>query len=245
MAGGFLMEADPNNPSFLYSPSIAQKYPKFHTMRMNTLYLQALLTTFFLLPTLAHSQQTPRFKAGIIAGVTASQIDGDESAGYHKIGLQAGLKGITILKPKQQASVEILYTQRGCRNEPKTYPFYTTTLNFIEVPVQWHYSDWLVEGADEADNFYRVQFNIGASWSYLMGYKDKYEDGFGIAAALPDLNKNNFFGMVGATFYATPHIGFTFRWQRAFNNIYKPGNGGNYASSLNEHSLTFQTMFVF
>ncbi|HRI62162.1 MAG TPA: outer membrane beta-barrel protein [Saprospiraceae bacterium] len=214
-------------------------------MRINTYYLTVLPAAFFLLPMTAQSQQTQRFKAGIIAGVTASQIDGDESAGYHKIGLQAGLKGIAILKPKQQASVEILYTQRGCRNEPETYPLYNTTLNYIEVPLQWHYSDWLVEAGDEADNFYRVQFNVGASWSYLLGYKDKYEDGFGIAAALPDLNKNSFCGMLGISFYATKNIGFTFRWQRAFNNLYTPKDGTNYASSLNEHSLTFQTMFVF
>ncbi len=214
-------------------------------MRINTYLFAALLAATFLQPWIVQSQQSQRFKAGIIAGVTASQIDGDESAGYHKVGLQAGLKGIAILKPKQQASIEILYTQRGCRSEPQTYPLYNTTLNYIEVPLQWHYSDWLAEAGDEADNFYRIQFNVGASWAYLLGYKDKYEDGFGIAAALPDLNKNSFCGMLGVSFYATRNIGFTFRWQRAFNNLYNPQDGTNYASSLNEHSLTFQTMFVF
>ncbi len=214
-------------------------------MRINTYYFPVLAAAFLWLPLTAQGQQTQRFKAGIIAGVTASQIDGDESAGYHKVGLQAGLKGIAILKPKQQASVELLYTQRGCRNEPETFPYYNTTLNYIEVPLQWHYSDWLVEAADDANDFYRVQFNIGASWAYLLSYEDKYEDGYGIAAALPDLNKNSFCGMLGVSFYATKNIGFTFRWQRAFNNLYTPKDGTNYASSLNEHSLTFQTMFVF
>ncbi len=214
-------------------------------MRINTYFFAAVLTALFLQPGTVRSQQTQRFKAGIIAGVTVSQIDGDDSDGYHKVGLQTGLKGIAILKPKQQASIEILYTQRGCRNEPETYPLYNTTLNYIEVPLQWHYSDWLVEAGDDADNFYRVYFNVGASWSYLLGYKDKYEDGFGITAALPDLNKNSFCGMLGASFYATRNIGFTFRWQRAFNNLYNPQDGTNYASSLKEHSLTFQTMFVF
>ena len=214
-------------------------------MRINTHYLATLLAALFLFPPIAQSQTNQRFKAGIIVGLTASQIDGDESAGYHKVGLQSGLKGIVILKPKQQASVEILYSQRGCRNEPKTYQQFNTTLNYIEIPLQWHYSDWLSEAADDANDFYRVQFNIGLSWAYLLGYKDKYDEGYGITAALPDLNKNSFCGMVGVSFYATKNIGFTFRWQRAINNLYKPGNGGNYASSLNEHSLTFQTMFVF
>lgn len=216
-------------------------------MRIYTHYYPLLLLMLFLLPATAQGQRTQRFKAGIIAGMTASQIDGDESAGYHKVGLQAGLKGIAILKPKQQASVEILYSQRGCRSEPQTDPQYVfnTTLNYIEVPLQWHYSDWLAEGADDADDFYRVQFNIGASWGYLLSYDNKYPDNVGITPALPYLNKNSFCGMLGASLYATKNIGFTFRWQRAFNNLYTPRDGTQYASSLNEHSLTFQAMFIF
>jgi hypothetical protein len=214
-------------------------------MRIYTNLLLTLLAAVFLLPQTAQSQQTQRFKAGIIAGLTASQIDGDLSAGYHKVGWQAGLRGVVILKEKQQASVEILYTQRGCRNEPKTFPLYSTTLDYIEIPVQWHYSDWLVDFGDDADNFYRLQLSLGVSYGRLMGYNDKYEDGFGIAAALPDLNENSFSGMVGVTFYATKHIGFTARWHRAFNNLYKPGDGGNYESSLNEHFLAFQAMYLF
>ncbi len=193
----------------------------------------------------AYGQRAQRFKAGLIAGLTAAQIDGDASAGYHKVGWQAGLRGITILKPKQQASIEILYTQRGCRNEPKTYPLYSTTLDYIEVPVQWHYSDWLVEAGDEADNFYRVQFNAGLSYARLLGYKDKYNDGFGIAAALPDLNENSFSILFGVSFYASRHLGFTFRWHRALNDLYTPGDGRNFKNSLNEHFLAFQAMYLF
>jgi hypothetical protein len=214
-------------------------------MRINTNLFVALLAALFLLPHTSQSQITQRFKAGIIAGLTASQIDGDASAGYHTVGLQAGLRGITVLKEKQQASVEILYTQRGCRHQPQTFPFFSTTLNYIEVPVQWHYSDWLVEASDDANNFYRVQLNIGASYARLLSFSEKYDDGFGIAAALPDLNKNSICGMLGVTFYATRNLGFTFRWHRAINNLYTPNRGGNFESTLNEHFLAFQTMFVF
>lgn len=200
---------------------------------------------FCLLPFLTLSQQ--RFKAGIIAGVTASQIDGDVSAGYNKVGLQAGLRGVVILKEKQEASVEILFTQRGCRNEAKTPPYFKTTLNYIEVPVQWHYHDWLVEGADEADNFYRVQFNIGASYGRLLDYKDNSDGSIaGITPALPDLNRNSFCFLVGASLYASKHFGFIFRYHRAVNKLYKPGKPGtSYGLSLNEHFLAFQTVYMF
>lgn len=217
--------------------------------RKTAIHFFAVLALFVLaqafLPGRAMAQRQQRFKAGLLAGVTASQIDGDESAGYHKLGLQGGLRGVVILKPKQDASIEILYSQRGCRNEPKTYPEFAATLGFIEVPVQWHYKDWLVEGEGNDEDFYRVQFNIGASYSRLLNTEDKFKDGFGIYTALPYLNKNSYCFLVGASFFASRHVEFTFRYHRALGKLYQPGNGGNYRSALIEHYLAFQVGYMF
>lgn len=194
-------------------------------------------------PSQADAQQ--RFKAGLIAGVTAAQIDGDQSAGYHKLGLQGGLRGVTILSPKQEASIEILYSQRGSRNQPKTFPEFSTTLGFIEVPVQWHYNDWLVEGEDNEPDWYRVQFNVGLSYSRLLNTSDKYNDGYGIYSAIPYLKKNSYCFLVGASLYATRHVGFSFRYHRAINKLYKINSGGNFRSDLIEHYLAFQAVYMF
>jgi hypothetical protein len=192
------------------------------------------------------AQRQQRFKAGIIAGVTASQIDGDASAGYHKVGLQGGLRGIVMLKPKQDASIEFLFTQRGARNETKTPPFFKTTLNYIEVPVQWHYHDWAANGDPDDPDFYRVHFNVGLSYARLLDYLDDSELGGGITPALPDLNKNSYCFLIGASFYATEHVAFTFRYHRAINRLYDPTKpGSSFSNSLNEHFLAFQTMYVF
>ncbi len=194
-----------------------------------------------------HLQAQQRFKAGVIAGVTAAQIDGDVSAGYHKIGLQGGLRGIVILKEKQDASVEILFTQRGCRNQPKDFfhEQFNTTLNYIEVPVQWHYKDWLVGDDSDAPDFYRVNVNAGLMYSHLLSYKDKYPENGGIDAALPDLNKESFGWMLGASFFASRHIGFNFRMHRFFTKLYKPRPGTHYELPLREHYLAFQIIYIF
>lgn len=188
-----------------------------------------------------------RFKAGIIAGVTAAQIDGDASAGYNKVGLQGGLRGIIVLKPKQDASIELLFTQRGSRNEAKTPPYFKTTLNYVEVPVQWHYHDWPANGDPEDPDFYRIHFNAGISYARLLGNQDDSDGSIaGITPALPFLNKNSFCLLIGASFFASEHIGFSFRYHRAVNNLYKPGQpGSNFANTLREHFLAFQTMYVF
>lgn len=205
-----------------------------------------LLATLLLGPTALSAQRQQRFKAGLLAGLTASQIDGDESAGYHKLGLQAGLRGVAVLKPKQEASVEILYSQRGCRNQPKTYPIFSTTLDYIEVPLQWHYQDWLVEDGDgdATRDYYRVRFNIGVSYSRLLNYRDD-SDGGGITEALPDLNRNSYCFLVGGSIFASRHFGFTFRYHRALNKLYKPRDSGGYFQSLKEHYLAFQAVYMF
>ena len=190
-------------------------------------------------------QSAQRFKAGVIFGVTASQIDGDISAGYHKVGLQGGLRGIVSLTQKQDASIELFFTQRGCRNQPKTFPEFNVTLNYIEVPVQWHYHDWAVNDESDDPEYYRVHLNLGLSYARLLDYKDKYEL-TALSLALPELNRNSVCVLVGASFFASKHLAFTFRYHRALNRLYRPdANGGGYDRSLNEHFLAFQTMYVF
>lgn len=213
--------------------------------RLNALIVFALV---FISTLGLSAQHAPRqFGAGIVTGLTASQIDGDISAGYHKVGVQAGLRATTRMGAKQSASFEILYSQRGCRNQPNIYPLFSTTLHYIEVPIQWHYHDWASGDDEDKPDFYRVQVNGGLYYGRLMGTSDKYgEESAGITPAIPKL-KNSSFGLTaGFSYFMSRHVGFTARWQRALNLLYKPGQAGsNYSRSLNEHSLTFRFDFMF
>lgn len=207
-----------------------------------------LLLFIVLLPTGVQAQRRQkqqRFKAGLIAGVTASQIDGDASAGYHKLGLQGGLRGIAVLNDKQDMSIELLFTQRGSRNQPKTFPDFNVTLNYVEVPVQWHYHDWPANDDSDNPDYYRVHFNVGLSYARLINYKDKNQFS-AISTALPEMNSNSFCFVIGASLFVSKHLAFTFRYHRALNRLYQPdSNGGGFDRSLNEHFLAFQTMYVF
>lgn len=210
--------------------------------------LRLLFFTFCLLPVAAFAQ--PRFKAAVIAGLTASQINGDRSAGYNKLGLQAGLRGLARLKDREDVSIEFLYSQRGSQSsllKDQFDPFrFSHTINYLEIPVQWHYKDWLVEYEDDKDNFYRVAFNIGLSYARLINYSSSGE-GSGIGAALPVLRKGDISFLLGANFMASRHLGFTFRYVRSFSRMYDPNdfNPAPYQYSLNSHCLYFQTFYLF
>jgi hypothetical protein len=209
--------------------------------------LSFLLTLFGLW---AFAQTTPqRFKAGVIASITASQIDGDLSAGYNKLGLQTGLRGIVLLKEKQEASVELLFSQRGASSallkNADDFGF-AITLNYIEIPVQWHYKDWLIEDAEKGD-YYKVSFNAGLSFARLIGTKVNNELS-AVTKVVPNLlEKNDLSFVLGANIWANHHLGFTFRYVRSFGYMYNPKKWAlpPFAQAWNGHSLNFQTVYLF
>jgi hypothetical protein len=168
------------------------------------------------------AQTSPRFGAGLITGLTASQIDGDQSAGYNKLGWQAGLRGLTRLSNRSDLSIEFLYAQRGSQsalfnNNEQFFPF-RMTLNYVEIPVQIHYKDWYVE--DDKDGFWRVSFNAGFSYARFISAKTG-KDGSALYEVVPDyLKKNDISLLLGANFFANRHLGFTFRYVRSLGLMY-------------------------
>lgn len=201
-----------------------------------------------ILPAAAQGQQ--RFRAGVIFGVTASQIDGDRSAGYNKLGLQGGLRAIARLKGRTEGSIEFLFAQRGCQSElirDEFSTFFSLTTNYLEVPVQWHFKDWLVEGDEDEPDYYRVSFNGGFSYARLLGTKVK-DDESAIRVVAPDyLKKNDFSFILGANFYANRYLCLTLRYVRSIGYMYDPRdwNPAPLNSAWNSHSLYFQTAWMF
>ncbi|MCY7328758.1 MAG: PorT family protein, partial [Saprospiraceae bacterium] len=190
--------------------------------------------------------------AGLIGGVTASQIDGDESAGYNKLGLQGGARGIVRLTKRTDASVEILYTQRGAKSrfvKDRYDPFtYSIRLDYIEIPVQWHYKDWRVDGEGRAPDWYKASFNIGLMFARYMGAGNAKGEVMGLDIVANDyLKKNDLSFVIGANLLTSPHFGFTFRYMRSLFSMYDPRdyNPAPYQNSLISHALNFQMFYLF
>ncbi|MES2702238.1 MAG: porin family protein [Bacteroidota bacterium] len=89
------------------------------------------------------------FYGGVIGGVNFSQIDGDNFAGYNKVGFNVGAIVYTKFDEHIAASLEILYSQKGSRStkwaESETPGIYVVEhrikLNYAEVPVMINYFD--------------------------------------------------------------------------------------------------------
>ncbi len=193
------------------------------------------------------------FRAGIVAGFTAAQLDGDNVAGFHKPGLQGGGRVSVRLKEKHGATIQLLFTQRGSKQVDKPdlgiYGFKITT-NYVDIPLEWHYNDWLVEDGD-GNAYYKVSFDAGAYYGRLLNWKascsiepcDYFTD------RLKAANQSDFGWLVGATLMGTRHLGFSFRYARSFGYLFNPEKQSDPQLQaqmfLKSYFLNFQTAYLF
>lgn len=88
------------------------------------------------------------FYGGLLAGTNFSQVDGDNFAGYNKVGFNVGGIVYTKVADHMALSMEVLYSQKGAKStkfytvNPGLYIVdYGITLNYAEVPIMLNYFD--------------------------------------------------------------------------------------------------------
>ncbi len=213
-------------------------------MLHRTTIISTLLFFFFINYTQAQEQ---RFKAGLILGANLSQIDGDLSAGYIKLGLSGGLRGVAILGEKSELSIELLFDQRGSRSQSifddDFFPFKITN-NYVSVPVVFNFMDWL----DESEEYYKLHFHAGASYGRLLNSTVDDEDpNSSLSVISTFFNRDDVALLVGATFYTGPHLAITGRFSRSILPLYENADDGrpSVRSAFIAKQLTLQLLYMF
>jgi len=150
----------------------------------------------FLIPVLIFISLSQRLPAQIIkgeaiAGFNLSQVDGDMFYGFKKFGLNIGTGAMIPFGKNWDVSIEILYNQKGARQNSKVYDTictykYKLRLNYAEVPVLIHYTDkdFITAGA-------------GFSWGRLVGASE-WENGIKTPTTVKNgVYKINDFNIIG------------------------------------------------
>jgi hypothetical protein len=186
--------------------------------------------------------QKRTFNATIVAGLNASQIDGDNTAGYRKLGLNVGARADILFAKKWQTGFEILFSQQGSQSQlvkgnPRNYYCH---LNYIEVPLLIHFKDWEIVN-EKNQTYHRFHFGVGASFNRLMGGKvlnngilefegnQLFDPG--------NFRKNHVMLMADINFYFTRNWGINLRYERSPMNI-KTDTG------FYPHMIVFRGLFT-
>ena len=183
-----------------------------------------------------HYIYAQKFGGGLTVGFNASQIDGDDMAGYHKLGWHGGLNTSYNLNDPWQLNIDFLFSQRGSQSQlipDDGVELRKITLNYIELPVYISYQDWKIEG-----KYYKVQGFAGLSAGRLFSVKN--------ALGAKDINSDNFISndlsyLLGAKLMFTKHFGMTGRYTRSIFKMYKNPDDGS--KSLLGYFLTFSLFY--
>ncbi len=190
-----------------------------------------LILSAILIGHLAHAQgrgfftNNPdrKFYGGVVGGFNFSALRGDIYEGYRKAGLNVGGTVFVRLLPKLFTSIELIYTQKGCRGIRVFESYYTGTfiekyivnLNYVELPLMLHFQ-------------INDKWNVGAGAAYagLVNYKEEiYTDQpFIFTADKYSFNNNELSFIINANmqFYKGWFVGM--RYQQSLGTIREERN---------------------
>ncbi len=188
------------------------------------------ISVLLLLIAISSSVSAQLFYGSIIAGGNVTQVDGDKVFGYRKIGVNVGASVMMPLNKKQTwfATVELLYNQKGSRMknggammdtsdmdmslvnrsfERDMNIKYFLKLDYVEIPILFHYEDIKTGWA----------FGAGVAWARLVNIRE-IENGFRL---ITDLNsgtytKNDWSAIADVKMRIYKGLKLNFRFQYSF-----------------------------
>ena len=131
--------------------------------------INCLVVLFFICSYCLYGQD---FKAGIIAGVVPSQVDGDNMSGFNKIGFTGGAYASKSLNNNWFLQSEIIYTMKGSRvasSKNTDFSKRELTTNYIDLGI---YCGYYI-----MDNLY---LKLGLIPSVLIYHKEQTPGGISV-----------------------------------------------------------------
>lgn len=134
---------------------------------MNRMRLSALLLFLCATATQLYSQS---FRAGLKAGISASQVSGDALGGFNKAGLIGGAFIERQLTDKLSYQFEMLYVEKGSRKATRPdkgdFTYFLLILDYVEVPILVKY---------KKDKFI---YEAGLGFGRLLNWSVQNESGY-------------------------------------------------------------------
>ncbi len=185
------------------------------------------VVSFSLFHLVSFSQE---FEGGIMGGLLGSQVAGDPSSGYNKLGAYFGILANRQFTLKSGAQLEMYYIQKGARENPtdENGNFqYLLRINNIEIPILYLYKI-----------NQKLTLSTGIAYTYLLG--TPYEEA-NYSSSVPDnpFNKHSATFILGIDYYILENLSASFRTNNSITPIRPHASGatrlfnrGQYSDSL-------------
>ncbi len=177
------------------------------------------------------------FNGGFLAGLTASQVDGDGYGGFDKTGVIVGVFVNRQISDKTTWQMELIYSHRGSKKnmqpDKDDFVFFKIHLEYLEVPliINYEYSE-------------RISFDVGLSIGRLIKYYYENEQG--------EFTSNPFYKyslglIIGVNYHLSEHVIIALRETYSIYPIRGYANNGRwwYKTGSFSNSLSFTVNYQF
>jgi len=149
------------------------------------------------------SSSAQRFEGGFLAGMVASQVDGDTYSGYNKLGFSAGAYVFTPISSKTDLQLEIKYISKGANKKVSDPDIrqYTSYLNYIEFPVLL-----------KLNTSKKIDWEGGIGFGYLFSFSEKDENGLLPSEESAHFKPFELSGLLGMNYAFTEHFSANIRF---------------------------------
>lgn len=156
------------------------------------------------------SLSAQRFSGGVLAGLTASQVDGDSYGGYNKIGFQGGVFVCTDFRKNFGARMEIRYAGRGAQKVTTAddTEVYKLALHYIDLPLMATYT--LRK---------KVIFDLGIVPGYLFAKNGEDSGGKLPQEFLVDFKRFDLAWLAGVNYRITKNLSVNLRYSYSLLSI--------------------------
>ena len=188
-------------------------------MMMNRLVLTIACAVLLLSVSAQDKAKDPltRFYGGVRVGFTASQISGDDLAGFHKVGAHAGLFVHHAIHPsgRLKLQLELDFTMKGSHsNMPKNQPsenFYSLTLGYVEMPLMlvWTAGKWTLWGQ-------AFQFELEVGPVFGVNVFSREREANGLIVGRPPFRWYELSGLAGISLMVADHHSVNVRYGNSF-----------------------------
>ena len=178
-----------------------------------------LLSIFLFIIVAGFSQQ---FNGGLMGGLSASQISGDNLSGYNKAGLYGGAFVNLKVNEKYGFQMELAYIQKGSQKNAKPnkgdYTSYKLSLQYVEMPIMYQY-------------YFRPKIIFQAGLYFGVHINSKEEDQNGVMNLPPDypkFHKMELGGQIGVEYLLNKNFVVDLRLSNSILKVRAHKGGGTY-----------------
>jgi len=215
-----------------------------------TLHLSLFTITKALAQEAATDQTKLGIRGGIILGMNVTQVDGDDYAGFTKIGLNTGFYGQIPVSKIFFVSTEILYSQRGSKSQVQPQgstqlPFKFVT-NYAEIPVLFHFQERRAVNFGAGVSYGRLvkqQVDVNGlvySMDYCTGKPDITD-----SSAYECIKRSDYSVVADANYIPIEHLSINIRFAYSIVPFGYFGTSNFHNRGIYHNMLSFRVMWVF